>query len=66
MDTKAITDGVLLRKARLFELDKQIEALQFEAKSIKDELMIYIGKAQAYAEVEAKIKQELEAQKPQE
>ncbi len=62
MDTKIISEGIMIRKARLFELDKQIEALSFEYKAIKDELMIWIGKAQAYSEVETKIKQELEAQ----
>lgn len=62
MDTKTISEGVLIRKARLFELDKQIELLKNEHTAIKDDLMLWIGKAQAYAEVEEKIKQELEAQ----
>lgn len=66
MDTKANADGVILRKARLFELGKQIEAIQVEEQAVKDDLMVWIGKAQAYAEVEATIKKELEVQKLQE
>ncbi len=59
MDTKENQDRIISLKARLFELNKETEI-------VRDELMFSIGKAQAYAEVEAKIKQELEAQKPKE
>jgi regulator of replication initiation timing len=57
MDTKGITDRIINLKARLFELSKETEM-------VRDELMLSIGKSQAFAEVEAKIKKELEAQKP--
>ncbi len=59
MDTKANTDRIIALKARLYELGRETEI-------IEQELYIAIGKAQAYAEVEAKIKQELEAQKAKE
>jgi len=60
MDTKTIADAVLLRKARMFEIGEQIKALQFEEKAIKDELLLFIGKAQAYAEAEVELKKALE------
>ncbi len=58
MDTKGNSDRIIALKARLYEIGR-------EKKIVESELFIAIGKAQAYAEVEAKIKQELEAQKAQ-
>ncbi len=55
MDTKGNSNRITVLKARLYEIGREKEI-------IESELFIALGKAQAYAEVEANIKQELEAQ----
>lgn len=59
MDTKGNSERIISLKARLFELAKETEM-------VRDELMISLGKMQAYVEIEAKIKAELEVQKVKE
>jgi hypothetical protein len=55
MDMKDTGDRITFLKARMFELEREKEG-------VTQELFIQLGKAQALAEVEAKMKAELEAQ----